>query len=172
MKPYRQWLNGKSYEAMASLGGSFRLEQYRRLLPDAVRPRLRRRSSSSITTSSAERRSRRWPPTRDARRSRWSGTARTSMRAFGSLFNGSRRHRQVHRSAAGQLRDAAVRQGAERTARRSACRRTPAITTTSARCCRWRSVNNAHSEPGTQVTVVWGEAAAERRSRPSSATRK
>ena len=23
MKPYRQWLNGKSYEAMASLGGSF-----------------------------------------------------------------------------------------------------------------------------------------------------
>ena len=41
MKAYRQWLTGKSYEAMASLGGSFVSQKHRGLLPDAVRSRLR-----------------------------------------------------------------------------------------------------------------------------------
>ena len=41
MKAYRQWLTGKSYEAMASLGGSFYSDNIDRLLPDALRSRLR-----------------------------------------------------------------------------------------------------------------------------------
>ena len=41
MKAYRQWLKGTSYEAMASLGGSFYSSDIARLLPDAVRSRLR-----------------------------------------------------------------------------------------------------------------------------------
>ena len=87
MKAYRQWLKGTSYEAMASLGGSFYSERHRRLLPDAVRSRLRAVREVRPRLRRPRARSRRWPRTRRARRSRWSGTATTWSGRWASLFH-------------------------------------------------------------------------------------
>ena len=69
MKPYRQWLPANTYEAIASLGGSFYSDDIRDyyLTPWdlGMAP-----PSSSITTSSDGRRLKRSPSGRGARRSR------------------------------------------------------------------------------------------------------
>ena len=76
MKPYREWLSSKSYEAMASLGGSFYSKDIRDyyLTPYDL-------GYGPFVKFDHEfiggRRSKRWPPSRGARRSRWSGTAKT-----------------------------------------------------------------------------------------------
>ena len=76
------------------------------------------------------------------------GLERRRRRAgLGIVVPRSRRHREVHRPAAGQLRDAAVRQGAERRQDRSASPPTPATTSTSARCSRWRSSTTSRASP-------------------------
>ena len=41
MKKYREWLPAGGYEATGSIGGSFVSDEYRGLLPDALRARLR-----------------------------------------------------------------------------------------------------------------------------------
>ena len=156
MKAYREWLPADGYEGTGSLGGSYYSDDIADyyLTPydlgygalREVRPRLHR----------PRRRSRRCRRTRSGRRSRSPGTARTSQRAMETMFHKGD-HGEVHRPAALQLLHLAERPDHAATARWSACRRSPATAPTSARCSRSRVVDVEHAEPGTEVTLVWGE---------------
>ena len=154
MKPYREWLNGKSYEAMASLGGSF----YSKDIRDYYLTRTTwatDRSSSSITSSSAGRRSRKWPAIRAARKSRWCGTARTSPGCSDrcSATGRSRKYIDLPLANYATLPYDKVLKGGQ----------TVGVSTYTGYTYNERAivslaiVNVEHSEPGTQVSVVWGE---------------
>ena len=140
MKPYRQWLTANSYEAMASLGGSFYSEEHRGLLPDAVRSRLRavRQVRPRVHRPRGAGEDRGEPAAQE-------GHARVEQRRCRASARVAVRRRATSAKyidlPLANYCDAAVRQGASRTARPSASRRIPATATTSARCSRWRWSN-------------------------------
>ncbi len=113
MKGYRQWLTGKSYEAMASLGGSFYsddITDYYLTPYDLGYGPFVKFDHDFVGREAVEKMAEN--PKRKKVTLVWNGE--DVARVIGSLVPWRRRHRQVHRSAVGELCDVAVRQGPER----------------------------------------------------------
>ncbi len=156
MKAVPEWLPANGYEGTGSLGGSLLLRQHRRLLPDAVRPRLRVVTSSSTTTSSDGRRSSRCQRRPDrARRSRSPGTATTSRARWERMFQEEGRAKYIDLPLSNYStwpNDKVLKDG-----------KMVGVSTFSGYSSNESSmlslamVDVEQSEPGTEVTLVWGE---------------
>ena len=106
MKGYRQWLSAKSYEAMASLGGSFYsndITDYYLTPYDLGYGPFVKFDHDFVGRAALEKMA------DNQKRKKvtlvWNGE--DIARVFGSFFHG-RRYRQVHRLALGELFDVAV----------------------------------------------------------------
>jgi glycine cleavage system aminomethyltransferase T len=156
MRPYRQWLKPTSYEAMASLGGSFRSDniadyyltpwdlgygQFVRFDHDFV-------GRAALGKDGCE---------PDARRSRWYGTERMWSEALGSLF--ANRSGDIAKYIDLPLANYATLPYD----RVTSGNRTIGLSTYTGYNFNERAMlslailDNEHSEPGTQVTLTWGE---------------
>ena len=132
MKPYRQWLGAASYEAMASLGGSYvsaNIAGYYLTPWDLGYGPFVKFDHDFI--------GRRWPQTRRAPKSRWSGTEPTSKKWSAPCSSAATWASTSTSRWPTTPRSPSIR--CCTTASPRACRPTPATPTTSARCYRWAS---------------------------------
>jgi vanillate/3-O-methylgallate O-demethylase len=157
MKPYRQWLNGKSYEAMASLGGSFDsrdITDYYLTPYDLGYGAFVKFDHDFIGRAALEKMAAN--PRRKKVTLVWNGEDVT--RTFGSLFNGTGDiDKYIDLPLANYATlpfDTVLADG-----------KMVGLSTYTGYIYNERamlslaSIDVAHSEPGTEVTVVWGEPA-------------
>ena len=157
MKAYREWLPANGLRGHRLARRQLLLEQHLRLLPDALRPRLRvvREVRPRVHRTRGRRAAMAESPTRKKVTLAWNGE--DVARGDRERCSSSGDQRQVHRPAALELLDLAERQDHEGRRDGRASRRSRATAPTRARCSRspWSIVEQ--SEPGTEVTLVWGE---------------
>jgi vanillate/3-O-methylgallate O-demethylase len=145
MKPYREWLKATSYEAMASLGGSFmsgNIEDYYLTPHELGYGPIVKFDHDFVGRAALEAMP---APRRQKVTFVWNGD--DVARALGTLFHAGANAKYID-SAARQLRDAAVRQSREGRQGPWGSPPTRPTRSTSARCCRsaastWRPARTA-----------------------------
>jgi glycine cleavage system aminomethyltransferase T len=154
LEPYRQWLPAKSYEGTASLGGSFyskRIEDYY-LTPYDLGYGFFVKFDHDFVGRSALEAIAAKPPRKKVTLA-WNGEDVT--RAFGGLFGGDKAAKYIDLPIANYatLPYDEVRKGGKRVGLSTYT----GYTFNERAMLSLAIVNVAESEPGTEVTVVWGE---------------